>query len=67
MIVNREKLSTILEKHKHWINEDCEGWENMKANLYGANLCNANLCYVWLCCKYFGSMLGIRRRIKKMA
>ena len=48
MIVNREKLSTILEKHKHWINEDCEGWENMKANLCGAylrgaNLCNANL------------------------
>ena len=43
MIVNKEKLSTILEKHKHWINEDCEGWENMKANLRGADLCNANL------------------------
>ena len=48
MIVNREKLSTILEKHKHWINEDCEGWENMKANLRAADLrcaylCNANL------------------------
>ena len=43
MIVNREKLSTILEKHKHWINEDCEGWENMKANLYGAYLYGADL------------------------
>ena len=47
--MTREKLSTILENHKHWINEDCEGWENMKAdlrgaNLRGANLCNANLC-----------------------
>ena len=43
MIVNREKLSTILEKHKHWINEDCEGWENMKANLCGAYLRGADL------------------------
>ena len=43
MIVNREKLSTILEKHKHWINEDCEGCENMKANLYGADLRGADL------------------------
>ncbi len=42
--MTREKLSTILENHKHWINEDCEGWENMKANLCDTNLCNANLC-----------------------
>ena len=51
--MTREELSTILENHKHWINEDCEGWENMKANLRGvdlrdadlrdANLCDANL------------------------
>ena len=62
--MTREELNTILENHKHWINEDCEGWENMKANLYGAdlygadlrgadlcvaNLCNANLCNANLC------------------
>ena len=39
-----EELSSILENHKHWINEDCEGWENMKADLRGANLRDANLC-----------------------
>ena len=49
MIVNREKLSTILEKHKHWINEDCEDWENMKADLHGADLRYANLRYADLC------------------
>ena len=49
MIVNREKLSTILEKHKHWINEDCEGWEAMKADLCDADLCGANLCGANLC------------------
>ena len=53
--MTREELSTILENHKHWINEDCEGWENMKANLRGANLryanlCGVNLCGVNLCC-----------------
>ena len=42
--MTREELSTILENHKHWIHEDCEGWENMKANLCNANLCKANLC-----------------------
>ena len=47
--MTREELSTILENHKHWINEDCEGWENMKANLRGANLCDANLCDADLC------------------
>ena len=41
--MTREELSTILENHKHWINEDCEGWENMKANLCNANLRYANL------------------------
>ena len=57
--MTREELSTILENYKHWINEDCEGWENMKAdlcnanlrnaNLYGANLRGANLCGANLC------------------
>ena len=63
--MTREELSTILENHKHWINEDCEGWENMKADLRcadlccanlrdadlrGANLCDANLCDADLRC-----------------
>ena len=57
--MTREELSTILENHKHWINEDCEGWENMKANLcgadlryadlYDADLCGAELRYADLC------------------
>ena len=36
-------LAEILERHLHWWNEDCEGWETMRANLYGANLYGANL------------------------
>ena len=38
-----EELKAILENHKHWLNEDCKGWEDMRANLWGANLQEANL------------------------
>ena len=38
-----EKLKEILENHKHWLNEDCAGWQDMRANLSGANLSGANL------------------------
>lgn len=30
--MSREELNEILENHKHWLNEDCEGWENNMAN-----------------------------------
>ena len=41
--MTQEELSKILENHKHWLNEDCEGWEDMKADLSRANLRWANL------------------------
>lgn len=37
------ELNKILENHKHWLNEDCDGWERMRANLEDANLEDANL------------------------
>ena len=57
--MTQEELDKIVEQHQHWIKEDCEGWEDMKANLrkadlrkadlrganlYGADLRKANLC-----------------------
>ncbi len=41
--MTQEELDKIVEQHQHWINEDCEGWEDMHANLEGANLNGANL------------------------
>ena len=38
-----EELKKILENHQHWIKEDCDGWEGMRADLSGANLYGANL------------------------
>ena len=41
--MTQEELDKIVEQHKHWIYEDVEGWEDMRANLKGANLKGANL------------------------
>ena len=41
--VTQEELDKIVEQHQHWIKEDCEGWEDMRAYLKGANLYDANL------------------------
>ena len=43
MQYNEEELKKILENHQHWLKEDCDGWEDMRANLDGANLKCANL------------------------
>ena len=41
--LTRKKLNKIIEEHKHWINEDCKNWEEMRADLRRANLCDAYL------------------------
>lgn len=41
--MTNEELKKILENHLHWLNEDCEGWENMCADLSYADLRNAIL------------------------
>ena len=53
--ISAEEVKQILENHKHWLNKDCKGWQNMRAdlrnadlsyaNLYNANLYNADLHY----------------------
>ena len=41
--MTQEELDKIVELHQHWLKEDCEGWEDMKAELSVANLREANL------------------------
>ena len=48
--LTQEQINKILEGHKHWLNEDCKGWETMMADfsscdLRGADLRGANLSY----------------------
>ena len=41
--MTNEEIKKILENHKHWLKEDIDGWEKMRADLRGANLVGANL------------------------
>ena len=62
--LTQKQINKILEEHKHWLNEDCEGWEIMRADfsycdlsgadlshadLHDANLCGADLHDANLC------------------
>lgn len=41
-----QELDKIIERHQHWLKEDCEGWEDMRADLREANLSGADLSFV---------------------
>ena len=41
--MTQEELNKIIEQHQHWLKEDCEGWQDMRADLTGADLTRANL------------------------
>lgn len=41
--MNQDELNKILENHKHYLKQDCIGWEDMRANLSGADLSGLNL------------------------
>ena len=41
--MTQEELNKVLEAHKHYLAQDCEGWKEMRANLGGADLYSANL------------------------
>ena len=43
VIINGKTLEQILIDHKHWLYEECFGWENMKADLHGADLHDVDL------------------------
>ena len=41
--MTQEELNKIIEQHQHWLREDVDGCEEMKASLEGADLEGANL------------------------
>ena len=70
--MDANKLKEILEKHLHWIRKDCDGWEYMRANLYGANLTGANLIgakielelinrFFPICCPEYGAFIAWKK------
>ena len=43
--LTQEQINKILEGHKHWLNEDCKGWETMMADFSSCDLSDADLSY----------------------
>ena len=41
--LTQEQINKILEGHKHWLNEDCKGWETMMADFSSCDLHDAYL------------------------
>ena len=41
--IGDKTLAEVIENHKHWWEEDCEGWRDMRADLSGADLSGADL------------------------
>ena len=41
--MTQDQIKEVLARHQHWIKEDCDGWQNMKADLRSANLYGADL------------------------
>lgn len=43
--LTQDQINKILEGHEHWLNEDCEGWENMKADFSYCKLDHTDLSH----------------------
>ena len=41
--MTNEEIKKMLENHKHWLKEDTDGWEEMRADLRGADLREAKI------------------------
>ena len=43
--LTQKQINKILEGHKHWLNEDCKGWETMMTDFSSCDLRDADLSY----------------------
>ena len=68
--LTREKLNKIIEEHKHWLNEDCKNWEEMRADLSDVALSDAdlsgtkNVSYIPMVCPEEGGFIGWKKAEK---
>ena len=65
--IGNKTLAEVIENHKHWWNEDCEGWRDMRADLREAYLREADLSgaknvpYIPYACPDFGTFIGFKK------
>ena len=60
--IGDKTLAEVIENHKHWWNEDCKEWRDMRADLSGADLSGAeNVPYIPYACPDFGMFIGFKK------
>ena len=59
--MNREELNKVLERHLHWLREDCEGWQDMRADLRDANLRGAENMTIPMTCPDTGAFTAWKK------
>ena len=61
------ELNEVLWNHKHWLLQDCDGWEKMRADLTGAYLTSAylsgakNVPYIPMACPDSGEFTAWKK------
>ena len=66
-MMDAEKLERIIENHRHWLDENVDGWEDMRANLRGADLSEVkNAPYIPMICPEEGSFIGYKKASDKI-
>lgn len=60
----QEELKKIIKNHQHWLKEDCDHWERMRANLCNADLSNTDLSDANLRCAdlQYANLVGANLR-----
>lgn len=46
IMIDEKSLQELIDDHQHWLNQDCEGWENMRLKLEDKDLSYVNLAEV---------------------
>lgn len=60
--MTQDEIQKILKNHQHWLKEDVEGWENMKAKLRDADLRGAkNIPFIPMVCPDEGPFIGWKK------
>ena len=54
--MDEKKLKEVLENHKHWLNKDCDGWQDMRADLRGADV-----PFIPYACPDTGAFVGFKK------
>lgn len=61
--LTQKEINKIIENHKHWLDKDVDGWDNMKADFSNQDLSYANLLADLRCANFSNADLSGTKNI----